>query len=254
MNKITSKYINLMNSKFILRGLFLTLFTAVGVNVANAQDTFDPQPPSDPQYHYYYPVTVSVSPEGAGYVSGSGKYEAGTQVWINTSPNSGYVFDHWEKDGVYYSDQSSFTYTMAEERPKFVAFYTYDPNAPSDPENTYQPKKRLYLTCPQNEVSFNLTNGAKQVIGNTIRVVAYPNQGYQVTGWYEGDELLSASPGFDYLMPDHDVTLRVEVEYHPSMPGDPASQGGDIALESDNLDDIDPSESVKVETLLEMSN
>ncbi|MBO4561067.1 MAG: hypothetical protein J5705_03745 [Bacteroidaceae bacterium] len=229
-----------MKRRSILRGLFLSLLTTVGFGQVYAQSGFDPQPPSDPQYHYYYPVTVAVSPEGAGYASGSGKYEAGTVVWINTSPNSGYVFDHWEKDGVFYSNEQSFNYTMGEERPKFVAFYTYDPNAPSDPENTYQPKKRLYLTCPQNECSFNQTSGGKQVIGSTVRVVAYPNQGYQVIGWYLDDELLSASNGFDYVMPDHDVTLRVEVEYRPQMPGDPASQGGDIALESDNLDDINP--------------
>ncbi len=239
MNMI-KKYYNLMNAKYVLKGLILALFTTVGINKLGAQEPFDPQPPMDPQYHYFYQVTVSVSPEGAGSASGSGKFEAGTDVWINTSANSGYVFDHWEKDGVVYSDQTGFYYTMGEEKPKFVAFYTYDPGAPIDPENNYQPKKRLYLTCPQKECSFNLTSGDKQVIGNTIRVAAYPNQGYQITGWYLDDELLSASPGFDFVMPDHDVTLRVEVEYHPTMPGDPASQGGDIALESDNLDDIDP--------------
>ena len=234
-----------MKRRSILRGLFLSLLTTVGFGQVYAQSGFDPQPPSDPQYHYYYPVTVSVSPEGAGRVSVSGngkdgKYEAGTNIWINTSGNTGYVFTHWEKDGEFYSDKSNFNYVMGEERPNFVAFYTYDPNAPSDPENTYQPKKRLYLTCTQNDVSFNLVNGAKQVIGQNLTIEAYPSTGYVVTGWYMGDSLISAVKSFQFVMPDYDVTLRVEVEYRPSMPGDPASQGGDIALESDNLDDIDP--------------
>ena len=234
-----------MKRRSILRGLFLSLLTTVGFGQVYAQNGFDPQPPSDPQYHYYYPVTVSVSPEGAGRVSVSGngkdgKYEAGTNIWINTSGNTGYVFTHWEKDGEFYSDKSNFNYVMGEERPNFVAFYTYDPNAPSDPENTYQPKKRLYLTCTQNDVSFNLINGAKQVIGQTLTIEAYPSTGYVVTGWYMGDSLISAVKRFQFVMPDYDVTLRVEVEYRPAMPGDPASQGGDIALESDNLDDIDP--------------
>lgn len=222
----------------------LPLLTAVllmgSVMPVYADGDFNPNPPADPQYHYYYPLTVSVSPEGAGSASGAGKYEAGKTVWLNTSANVGYVFSHWEKNGVFFSDQRSLSFTMLEERPSFVAVYEYKPAAPTDPQNNYEPKKRLYLTCDQAGCSFNLTSGEKRVIGKWITVQAYLDAGYTVLGWYEGDSLIATTTGFSYMMPDHDVTLRVEIEYNPMTPGDPASAGGDIALEADNLDDIDP--------------
>ena len=209
-------------------------------SVVYAGGDFDPKPPTDPQYHYYYPVTVSVSPEGAGWASGADKYEAGTNVWLYTSANQGYVFSHWEKDGEFYSDKQSLSFKMGEERPNFVAFYDYKPEAPGDPQNNYEPKKRLYLTCNQADCSFNRTSGDKAVIGKNVGIQAYINQGYRVVGWYEGDSLVATTSGFNFRMPDHDVTLRIEIEYSPSTPDDPASQGGNIALEYDNLDDIDP--------------
>ena len=43
-----------------------------------------------------YTLTTSVSPSGAGSVSPSGgEYEAGAQVSLSATANSGYVFDYW---------------------------------------------------------------------------------------------------------------------------------------------------------------
>ena len=230
----------LFMEKVGIKTLALSVILMSGLQMAYANADFDPRPPVDPQYHYYYPVTTSVSPEGAGRASGGGKFEAGTNLWLNTSASYGYVFSHWEKDGVFYTNQQSFNYTLGEERPVFVAVYEYKPNAPSDPQNNYEPKKRLYLTCEQAGCSFNLTSGERRVIGKTLNIQAYLDPGYVVKGWYEGDSLVATTSGFNYVMPDHDATLRVDIEYNPMIPGDPVSVGGDIALEADNLDDIDP--------------
>lgn len=229
-----------LKKSLTIRFALLSVMLMGITNQAMADADFDPRPPVDPEYHYYYPVTVSVYPEGAGWASGAGKYEAGTSIWLSTSGNSGYEFSHWEKDGVECSSQSSFRYTMGDERPNFVAVYEYKPSAPSDPQNTYEPKKRLYLTCAQSGCSFNMTSGEKRVIGRTLNIQAYLDAGYTVVGWYEGDSLIATTSGFNYVMPDHDVTLRIDIEYNPMIPGDPASVGGNIALEADNLDDIDP--------------
>jgi uncharacterized repeat protein (TIGR02543 family) len=46
-----------------------------------------------------YTLTTSVSPSGAGSVSPSGgEFDAGTEVSISATANSGYVFDHWIGD------------------------------------------------------------------------------------------------------------------------------------------------------------
>lgn len=223
-----------------LHAIAVAVIASMSLEPVYASGDFDPRPPSDPEYHYYYQLTTKVSPEGAGWASGTGKYEAGSTVWLNASGNYGYVFSHWEKDGEFYSDKQSCNYKTGDEKPVFVAVFDYNPNAPSEPQNNYEPKKRLYLTCNQTGCSFNRTSGEKAVIGKNTYVAAYLDNGYRVTGWYIGDSLVTTSTGFSYLMPDHDVTLRVEIEYDPSAPIEPTSQGGDIAMEADNLDDIDP--------------
>lgn len=43
----------------------------------------------------YYNLTLNVSPSGSGTTSGAGSYEAGTEVKISASHNSGYAFDRW---------------------------------------------------------------------------------------------------------------------------------------------------------------
>ncbi len=46
-----------------------------------------------------FTVTISVTPEGSGSVTGSGKYSNGTTVELNAIANEGYVFSKWS-DGV----------------------------------------------------------------------------------------------------------------------------------------------------------
>jgi uncharacterized repeat protein (TIGR02543 family) len=46
-----------------------------------------------------YTLTTNVSPSGAGSVSpAGGEYDAGTQVSLSATANSGYVFDYWSDD------------------------------------------------------------------------------------------------------------------------------------------------------------
>ena len=43
----------------------------------------------------YYTVSAYVSPAGAGTVSGTGSFAAGTTTTLTAQANDGYVFDHW---------------------------------------------------------------------------------------------------------------------------------------------------------------
>lgn len=46
-----------------------------------------------------YSITLDVWPEGTGTANGAGYYEAGTWAYIEAFPNSGWLFDSWEKEG-----------------------------------------------------------------------------------------------------------------------------------------------------------
>ena len=62
-----------------------------------------------------YTLTVSVSPDGGGTVTGGGTYEAGTNVTLTATANTGYDFQFWTKDGDVVSDEESFTVTVTED-------------------------------------------------------------------------------------------------------------------------------------------
>ncbi len=185
-----------------------------------AQGDWNPSNPPEPSAKYK--ITVSSSPNFA-YTSGTGWYSQGQQVWIYSSAYStNYKFKYWTKNGVEYSTQSSFDYTVESENTNFVAVYEYDPVSPAEPEGTAS--YRLYLNSNMaGSCCFSRTSGAKVKVGDYVSVYVYVNQGYKFLGWYNQEEKVSESTGYGFNMPDGDVTLTAHLEYSPENPADPES-------------------------------
>ena len=200
----------------ILTGLLLVL----GSSLMMAQGDWNPSNPPEPSAKYK--ITVSSSPDFA-YTSGTGWYSQGQQVWIYSSAYStNYKFKYWTKNGVEYSTQNSFYYTVESENTNFVAVYEYDPVSPAEPEGTAS--YRLYLNSNvAGSCSFNRTSGAKVKVGDYVSVYVYVNQGYKFLGWYNQEEKVSESTSYGFQMPDGDVTLTAHLEYSPENPADPES-------------------------------
>jgi peptide/nickel transport system substrate-binding protein len=62
-----------------------------------------------------FPLTIGVSPFGKGETSpgvGTVTYEIGTNVTVTITPAKGYEFEHWELDGVPYSNETTIKITM----------------------------------------------------------------------------------------------------------------------------------------------
>lgn len=206
----------------LLSGLLLIIGSS---QTALAQNVYNPTNPPEPQM--YYKLTTSVNISGAGYTSGSGKYKEGDKVRINTSAYQNYTFAYWTLNGVHYSDERSFYYTMGHEMAEFVAHYSFTPSNPQEPALNL--KNRLYLTSsPEGCCSFNRTSGEKFFTDNYISVNVYANQGYEFIGWYEKGKLVSKVKSFSYYMTgDQNVTLEARFVYNPVSPGDPSSTGND---------------------------
>ena len=58
----------------------------------------------------YYIITVTAS--GSGTVAGEGTYVAGSLVTVTATPNQGYVFGTWRKDGNIVSIDATYTFTV----------------------------------------------------------------------------------------------------------------------------------------------
>ena len=77
--------------------------------------------------------------------------------------------------------------------------------------------------------TFNITSGAKQNANQYITVSAQNvSQGFTFLGWYEGENKVSESLSFQYLMPASNVTLTARFEYDPTNPDDPPTSQTDI--------------------------
>lgn len=72
----------------------------------------------------YYSITTNVLPSGTGYVSGGGNYQYGELCILTASPNSGYKFLYWMKDGVEISTNPTYTFTVTENATYSACFIT----------------------------------------------------------------------------------------------------------------------------------
>ncbi len=200
----------------------MLVLVVTGILPATAQEDFNPTNPPEPEVKYR--VSVKVSPEEAGYSSGSGYYTSGTSVYLRSSNNSGFVFKHWLKDGVPCDNPQKFYYTVGTSDVEFVAVYEYNPELPSEPELDEQ--FPLWLDCePAEACSFNRTSGARVIGGEYVTVKAYASQGFVFQGWYSSDGTkVTDYLEFNYLMPNAETTLTARFVFNPTSPGEP--EGG----------------------------
>lgn len=209
-------------------GLVLLLLIVSGSRALASTDegNFDPVNPAEPNANF----TISVAAEH-GWTSGSGTYRQGDEAYISVSSRSeDYTFAYWTKNGVKYTENSTFIYNV-QENAKFQAVFTFTPVDPSEPvmANEYH----LYLEAEtEGGCSFNRTSGAKVEADGYVRLQAVPSPGYVFKGWYKRGYKLSESLTFNYFMPRQNVELTARLEYSPASPAEPGCDGS----QSGNID------------------
>lgn len=219
----------------------MLLFVGSIPNMAQEQvspEDYNPSNPPEPQENLYYKVDVASDPAMAAYVSGKGKFLEGTKVTVSYSLRTkGYEFKYWTLNGEEYTTSSSFTYTLGAGDANFVAHFEYNPVLPDEPQvsDIY----RLYLESDtEGACSFNIHTGTKVTFDNYQLLKVNLNQGYDFLGWYEDGKLISESTSFNYLMPDHDVTLLAKFIYNPTNPADPESDGTQTDVQATPTGDV----------------
>lgn len=180
-------------------------------------DDFNPDNPAEP--YTKYKVTTTATP--FGYTSGGGMYMSDDVITLSTSAySSDYTFNHWTKDGAFYSSEQNCTYTVEAKRTDFVAVYDYTPQDPAEPQFSNQ--FRLFLTNNiSSACSFNMTSGAKVEADTYVTVTAYTSNAYDFLGWYQGSEKVSDALSFNFLMPAENTTLTARFSYNPENPDEP---------------------------------
>lgn len=232
----------------------------LGVGSVQAQSTFNPENPDEPQVPiFYYPMTVTCNPSGAAYTIGNGSYVPGTQVVVSTSPFSGYTFDHWELNGTLYDTDGAdnFIYTTVAGKMDFVAVYQFTPNAPSEP--TLNVKSRLYLTSePEGVCTFNRASGDWVEADQYVEVdVTGVNQLFAFDGWYLNGSKLADVQDFNYLADYHDTTLTAHfrsLPFQPANPDEPQMAEGQESVENGSDGDVNADGEVNVSDVVMVIN
>ena len=202
-----------------LKYLFLSIMLALSM-VAQGQD-FNPADPAEPASP---PISlvVKISPEGAGSVSGGGKYSVGTQVSLRAYTNTGFVFVNWtDAEGNILSTASQYTHTKKEREEIITANYIFNPGSPAEPsEPTIKPKH--YLTLEATEGG-NVSGGGRYEEGSSINVSASTHTGFYFSAWVNSaGDTVSVNRNFSYTMGTADEILKAIFVFNPSAPSEPS--------------------------------
>ncbi len=164
-------------------------------------------------------ITLNVNPASAGTVSGTGKYEPNTKVLITATPNEGYTFLHWTRNGEIYAQTTSFYFIINNADATFEAVFEKIPEQPQvidDPEQPFIPsnppepetnKTALLITVGVNDTTLGAVTGlpttplfAGDLI--TLEAVSSNPQEFYFLHWTDGN---TANP--------RNITLTVDARY-----------------------------------------
>lgn len=148
-------------------------------------------------------TTVAVSAEAKnGSVAGVGSYYAGDSVTLTATPDEGYEFAGWYNGNEKVSDENPYTFTVSGNitlKALFVRIVRYS----------------LTVTAGENGKIAGSASGEYEA-GEKIYVTATPDEGFLFAGWFKGEEKVSDSATYEFVMPAEAVALTAKFEVKPA--------------------------------------
>jgi uncharacterized repeat protein (TIGR02543 family) len=163
-----------------------------------------------------YTVSVSSSPSSGGSVSGGGTYTEGSEVTVDATAASGYIFEGWLSSGDTVSVDPGYTFTLTQDTSLTAHF---------DSPNHYD------VQLSANPVEGGTTMGAGTYEeGTQVTVQANAESGFEFGGWTSGGDTLSFDPTYSFTITrDTSLMAYFERQYDFVVEVTPnPSEGGDI--------------------------
>ena len=130
-------------------------------------------------------ITATANPTAGGTVTGGGLYEQGATCTLTATPNTGYSFVNWTKNGNPVSTNASYSFTVSENA-SYVANFnliTYTVTATANPSN-----------------GGNVTGGGTYNQGATCTLTATPNAGYTFVNWTKNGNPVSTNASYSFTV------------------------------------------------------
>lgn len=144
-------------------------------------------------------LTLNVSPENAGTVTGAGSYPIGTEVTITATANDGYSFLYWTYLDYPIIMQPSFSFPINNSY-TFTAVFTpnsYSISATVNPEN-----------------SGTITGTGNYNHGQNVTMTAFAENGYFFDNWTENGTIVSTNANYEFIA-NSNRTLVANFELNP---------------------------------------
>ena len=145
--------------------------------VANCTAT--PPPPQQ------YTITVTANPTNGGTVTGGGTYQEGATCVLTASPNTGFVFSNWTKNGTVVSNNPVFSFTVTENA-SYVAQFIVQTN-------------NFTITALADPTEGGVVSGGGTYEqGAVCSLSAAANTGYQFVNWTKNGTVVSSNATFSF--------------------------------------------------------
>ena len=139
----------------------------------------------------HYNVTVSVDPEGGGTATGGGSFTYGETCNLTATPNTGYVFVNWTKNGSVVSNNTNYSFTVTDNG-NYVAHFTV---------------ARYTITVLAMPAEGGTVYGSGTYdYGHVVTLRAVANDGYEFVNWTKDGVVFST----DAI---HSIVVTADAEY-----------------------------------------
>lgn len=165
-----------------------------------------------------YFLNLNNENESLGSVNGEGTFLYGNNVTITAAPNTGVSFLGWyDNDGTLVSSLKSYSFKMPYEDIVYTAKFEWTPYS---------------VSIIINDASMGIITGnGSYTYGQTVSLVASPNDHYSFFGWYDGDSLLSQDLSYSFSMPDKSLsyTAKFVKNYKLNVSTEDATKGSVVS-------------------------
>jgi hypothetical protein len=135
-----------------------------------------------------YTITATTSPVGAGIITGAGTYIHGDSCTLTVTPNYGYTFLNWTKNGTVVSSSLTYAFTVTEAAAYVANFST----------NSY------IITATSNPTSAGSITGAGTFYyGTSVTLTATANPGYTFISWTENGQVVCNTESYTFTVTEN---------------------------------------------------
>jgi len=140
-------------------------------------------------------ITVNTNPSGLDNPQGGGTYSAGTTITISIGSVNGYTFQKWLRDGVDYSTQMSFQYTVD-------GTHTFTAVLQPNPSGKYTLVLQVSPLGAGATAPITAGSPGQYEAGTKLQLSTLAYQGYTFLSWSGSGSGSYSGAGYKYGQPD----------------------------------------------------